>query len=262
LIAAFVKRMARMALHAPPSGALFVIAFVYNMLKRHPQIQIMLHHADDLTTGGSLLPVDTRKRTVPIRNITAAQQTSLGLTSSLITATGVKKNEEAVLMLAPSAEAAAAPANDSVFMLDSNSSSNGAGADGNNKRKRGDEEEAVESAETKVEGNQTAVNGSAAPVEEQGKKKRRRRGRGGANKQNGEEEGMDGVEETDAQPPAEEEKNSGKKNVSTGPIEENENELARYTHSGAQGSDPFSFEELDPQKCKALSSSLWELKVP
>ena len=90
----------------------------------------------------------------------------------------------------------------------------------------------------------------------EGKKKRRRRGRGGANKQNGEEEGMDGVEETDAQPPAEEEKNSDKKNVSTGPIEENENELARYTHSGAQGSDPFSFEELDPQKCKALSSSL------
>lgn len=237
LIAAFVKRMARMALHAPPSGALFVIAFVYNMLKRHPQIQIMLHHADDLTTGGSLLPVDTRKPT------------------------GVKKNEEAVLMLAPSAEAAAAPANDSVFMLDSNSSSNGAGADGNNKRKRGDEEEAVESAEAKEEENQTAANGSAAPVEAQGKKKRRRRGRGGANKQNGEEEGMDGVEETDAQPPAEEEKNSDKKNVSTGPIEENENELARYTHSGAQGSDPFSFEELDPQKCKALSSSLWELKT-
>jgi hypothetical protein len=60
LIAAFVKRMARMALHAPPSGALFVIAFVYNMLKRHPQIQIMLHHNDDIKAG-SLLPVDTRK---------------------------------------------------------------------------------------------------------------------------------------------------------------------------------------------------------
>jgi hypothetical protein len=161
-------------------------------------------------------------------------------------------------MLAPSADAVpAAPVADSVFMLDSHS--NGTSndeADSNNKRKRSEEAVESSSVQAKVEDDQTPANGSAQ-VDGQGKKKRRRRGRGGANK-NEEETGMESVDETDAHPPAEE-KSTGKK--STGPIEENEVELARYTHTGAQGSDPFSFEELDPEKCKALSSSLWELKV-
>ena len=43
LVAAFVKRMARLALTAPPAGALFGIAFVYNLLKRHPQCQLLVN---------------------------------------------------------------------------------------------------------------------------------------------------------------------------------------------------------------------------
>ena len=36
LVAAFAKRIARLALSAPPHGCLFALAFVYNLLLRHP----------------------------------------------------------------------------------------------------------------------------------------------------------------------------------------------------------------------------------
>ena len=36
LVAAFVKRMARLALTAPPHGAMLAIGFAHNLLRRHP----------------------------------------------------------------------------------------------------------------------------------------------------------------------------------------------------------------------------------
>lgn len=42
LVAAFLKRLGRLCLTAPPAGALFVIPLIYNMLKRHPQCQCLV----------------------------------------------------------------------------------------------------------------------------------------------------------------------------------------------------------------------------
>lgn len=42
LVAAFLKRLGRLCLTAPPAGALFVIPLMYNMLKRHPQCESLV----------------------------------------------------------------------------------------------------------------------------------------------------------------------------------------------------------------------------
>ena len=43
LVAAFVKRLSRLALTAPPSGAMLAIFFVCNLIKRHPSVQVLIH---------------------------------------------------------------------------------------------------------------------------------------------------------------------------------------------------------------------------
>lgn len=43
LVAAFVKRLSRLALTAPPSGAMLAIPFVCNLIKRHPSVQVLIH---------------------------------------------------------------------------------------------------------------------------------------------------------------------------------------------------------------------------
>lgn len=43
LVASFVKRLARLALNAPPSAIAFVVPWVYNQLRRHPTCTYMLH---------------------------------------------------------------------------------------------------------------------------------------------------------------------------------------------------------------------------
>ena len=43
LVAAFVKRLSRLALSAPPSGAMLAIPFVCNLIKRHPSVQVLIH---------------------------------------------------------------------------------------------------------------------------------------------------------------------------------------------------------------------------
>ncbi|PNH03715.1 Nucleolar complex protein 4 [Tetrabaena socialis] len=42
-VAAFVKRFARLALTAPPAGALIAIAFIHNLIRRHPALAVLLH---------------------------------------------------------------------------------------------------------------------------------------------------------------------------------------------------------------------------
>ncbi|RVE65664.1 hypothetical protein OJAV_G00118640 [Oryzias javanicus] len=43
LVAAFAKRLARLALTAPPTGLLIVLPFIYNLIRRHPSCRVLLH---------------------------------------------------------------------------------------------------------------------------------------------------------------------------------------------------------------------------
>lgn len=43
LVASFVKRLSRLSLNAPPSAVAFLIPWIYNILKRHPQCTFMIH---------------------------------------------------------------------------------------------------------------------------------------------------------------------------------------------------------------------------
>jgi len=43
LVASFIKRLSRLALHAPPGGIVVVVPWVYNMMKKHPTCTFMLH---------------------------------------------------------------------------------------------------------------------------------------------------------------------------------------------------------------------------
>lgn len=43
LVASFIKRLARLALNAPPSAVAFVTPWVYNLLRRHPTCTFLLH---------------------------------------------------------------------------------------------------------------------------------------------------------------------------------------------------------------------------
>lgn len=43
LVAAFCKRLAQLALSAPPQGVILAVTFVKNLLKRHPSCQVLIH---------------------------------------------------------------------------------------------------------------------------------------------------------------------------------------------------------------------------
>lgn len=46
LVASFIKRMARLALHAPPAGARLCIVFIGNLMVRHPSCTVLAHRPD------------------------------------------------------------------------------------------------------------------------------------------------------------------------------------------------------------------------
>ncbi|KIY53953.1 CBF-domain-containing protein [Fistulina hepatica ATCC 64428] len=46
LLASFVKRLARLSLSAPPAAIVMIIPFSYNILKRHPNLMLMIHRTD------------------------------------------------------------------------------------------------------------------------------------------------------------------------------------------------------------------------
>ncbi|CAK7329073.1 unnamed protein product [Dovyalis caffra] len=46
LAAAYAKKLSRLALVVPPSGALVVIALIHNLLRRHPSINCLVHKED------------------------------------------------------------------------------------------------------------------------------------------------------------------------------------------------------------------------
>ena len=43
LVASFIKRLSRLALNAPPSAIVFLIPWIYNLLRRHPTCTFMIH---------------------------------------------------------------------------------------------------------------------------------------------------------------------------------------------------------------------------
>ncbi|XP_022744037.1 nucleolar complex protein 4 homolog B-like [Durio zibethinus] len=54
LAAAFAKKLSRLALFVPPSGALVIIALIHNLLRRHPSINCLVHQEDsDETPKGN-----------------------------------------------------------------------------------------------------------------------------------------------------------------------------------------------------------------
>lgn len=56
LIASFAKRLARLALFAPPAGVVIVIPFIYNLLKMHPSCMVLIHRD---TYGGEELSLSS-----------------------------------------------------------------------------------------------------------------------------------------------------------------------------------------------------------
>ncbi|MCD7462410.1 hypothetical protein HAX54_048496 [Datura stramonium] len=46
LAAAFCKKLSRLSLAVPPSGALVIIALIHNLLRRHPSINCLVHQED------------------------------------------------------------------------------------------------------------------------------------------------------------------------------------------------------------------------
>ena len=48
LVASFVKRLARLSLFAPPSAIVFVVPWIYNLLKSHPRCTFMIHRKNEI----------------------------------------------------------------------------------------------------------------------------------------------------------------------------------------------------------------------
>eukprot|EP01102_Stenamoeba_stenopodia_P014067 TRINITY_DN4643_c0_g1_i2.p1 TRINITY_DN4643_c0_g1~~TRINITY_DN4643_c0_g1_i2.p1 ORF type:complete len:184 (-),score=31.38 TRINITY_DN4643_c0_g1_i2:172-723(-) len=47
LVAAFIKRLTRLLLTAPPAGCMFVLPFIFNLLCRHPACQVLIHRQSE-----------------------------------------------------------------------------------------------------------------------------------------------------------------------------------------------------------------------
>ncbi|KAI8138044.1 CBF/Mak21 family-domain-containing protein [Fennellomyces sp. T-0311] len=56
LVAAFIKRLARLSLNAPPAASVIIVPFIYNLLRRHPSCMKMIHRND--TVGEKQDPYD------------------------------------------------------------------------------------------------------------------------------------------------------------------------------------------------------------
>ncbi|TKY56718.1 Nucleolar complex protein 4-like [Spatholobus suberectus] len=51
LAASFAKKLSRLLLSVPPSGALVITALIHNILRRHPSINCLVHREDDVDEG-------------------------------------------------------------------------------------------------------------------------------------------------------------------------------------------------------------------
>lgn len=50
IVAAFIKKMARLALYSPPSGVVIIVPLIYSLMKRHPSCMVMIHREGNLKT--------------------------------------------------------------------------------------------------------------------------------------------------------------------------------------------------------------------
>lgn len=53
IVAAFIKRMAQLALTAPPAGCMLLLPVIYNLLQRHPTCKCMIHRERKRVLDGS-----------------------------------------------------------------------------------------------------------------------------------------------------------------------------------------------------------------
>lgn len=82
LVASFIKRLARLALYAPPSGIVTVVPWIYNLLRNHPTCTFMLHRKPQLAGDAALSMnekgwVDTFRMEEPDPMKTGALESSL-----------------------------------------------------------------------------------------------------------------------------------------------------------------------------------------
>lgn len=68
LVASFIKRLARLALHAPPTAIVAIVPWMYNLFKNHPTTTFLMHHAihdqefkNDVETQGMDDPFDPQE---------------------------------------------------------------------------------------------------------------------------------------------------------------------------------------------------------
>ncbi|KAK1262123.1 hypothetical protein QJS04_geneDACA018977 [Acorus gramineus] len=54
LAAAFAKKLSRLSLSVPPSGALVIVAVIHNLLRRHPSINFLVHRVIEEDTNGGV----------------------------------------------------------------------------------------------------------------------------------------------------------------------------------------------------------------
>lgn len=89
LVASFIKRLSRLALAAPPAGAILVIPFVYNLFKRHPGTMAMLQRLpEDMPDGDPYdetesAPIATRALESSVWELAALQNHYLASVSTL-----------------------------------------------------------------------------------------------------------------------------------------------------------------------------------
>ena len=76
LVASFIKRMARLALRAPPAGIVVVVPMIYNLLQIHPTCTFMIHR-NDMINGDAQHWGDPFKPKEPDPMVTDAIESSL-----------------------------------------------------------------------------------------------------------------------------------------------------------------------------------------
>merc|ERR1711916_311761 len=57
LVASFVKRLARLALHGPPTGALTAITLMYNLMTNHPTTLSLIHQDAYVSRTARVVPI-------------------------------------------------------------------------------------------------------------------------------------------------------------------------------------------------------------
>uniref|UniRef100_A0A0V0IKG6 Putative nucleolar complex protein 4-like n=1 Tax=Solanum chacoense TaxID=4108 RepID=A0A0V0IKG6_SOLCH len=79
LAAAFCKKLSRISLAVPPSGALVIIALIHNLLRRHPSINCLVHQEDgnettkDTTGAESGADDDSTEASSPSREMSSVK---------------------------------------------------------------------------------------------------------------------------------------------------------------------------------------------